>query len=105
MMKNALSKLPRLRPLALWSIVLFSSWVGHVVAADVSKWFPQEKQGTALGFFGMGNVGAAVTKFVAPFVMVAMGWTAVGNQLNQSSFFALRRILQQGDQFSGLLLG
>ena len=37
MMKNALSKLPRLRPLALWSIVLFSSWVGHVVAADVAK--------------------------------------------------------------------
>jgi len=25
----------------------------------------------------MGNVGAAVTKFIAPFVMVAMGWTAV----------------------------
>ena len=48
-----------------------------VGVAYVSKWFPQEKQGTALGFFGMGNVGAAVTKFVAPFVMVAMGWTAV----------------------------
>ena len=48
-----------------------------VGVAYVSKWFPQERQGTALGFFGMGNVGAAVTKFVAPFVMVAMGWTAV----------------------------
>jgi MFS transporter, NNP family, nitrate/nitrite transporter len=48
-----------------------------VGVAYVSKWFPQEKQGTALGFFGMGNVGAAVTKFAAPFVMVAMGWTAV----------------------------
>ncbi len=45
--------------------------------AYVSKWYPQEKQGSALGFFGMGNVGAAVTKFVAPFVMVAMGWEAV----------------------------
>ena len=45
--------------------------------AYVSKWYPQEKQGTALGFFGMGNVGAAVTKFAAPFVMVALGWTAV----------------------------
>ena len=42
-----------------------------VGVAYVSKWFPQEKQGTALGFFGMGNVGAAVTKFAAPFVMVA----------------------------------
>ena len=29
---------------------------------------PKEKQGTALGIFGAGNVGAAVTKFVAPFV-------------------------------------
>jgi NNP family nitrate/nitrite transporter-like MFS transporter len=43
----------------------------------VSKFFPQEKQGTALGIFGAGNVGAAVTKFLAPFVMVAAGWQAV----------------------------
>ncbi|MBL8837438.1 MAG: NarK/NasA family nitrate transporter, partial [Alphaproteobacteria bacterium] len=43
----------------------------------VSKWYPKEKQGTALGIFGMGNVGAAVTKFVAPFVMVAYGWQTV----------------------------
>ena len=45
--------------------------------AYVSKWFPTERQGTALGVFGAGNVGAAVTKFVAPFVMVAYGWEAV----------------------------
>ena len=45
--------------------------------AYVSKWYPKEKQGTALGIFGMGNVGAAVTKFVAPFVMVAFGWQMV----------------------------
>ncbi|MCC7260869.1 MAG: NarK/NasA family nitrate transporter, partial [Alphaproteobacteria bacterium] len=45
--------------------------------AYVSRWYPKEKQGTALGIFGMGNVGAAVTKFVAPFIMVAMGWQAV----------------------------
>lgn len=43
----------------------------------VSKWFPREKQGTALGIFGAGNVGAAVTKFLAPLVMVALGWKAV----------------------------
>ncbi len=48
-----------------------------VGVAYVSKWYPQERQGAALGFFGMGNVGAAVTKFVAPWVMVAMGWQAV----------------------------
>ncbi len=45
--------------------------------AYVSKWFPKEKQGTALGIFGAGNVGAAVTKFLAPVVMVAYGWKAV----------------------------
>lgn len=40
----------------------------------VSKWFPTERQGTALGIFGVGNVGAAVTMFLAPFVLVAYGW-------------------------------
>ncbi len=43
----------------------------------VSKWYPKEQQGTALGIFGMGNVGAAVTKFIAPFIMVAYGWQTV----------------------------
>lgn len=45
--------------------------------AYTSRWFPTEKQGTALGIFGLGNIGAAVTKFIAPFVMVAFGWHAV----------------------------
>jgi NNP family nitrate/nitrite transporter-like MFS transporter len=45
--------------------------------AYVSRWYPTEKQGTALGIFGVGNVGAAVTKFIAPFVLVAYGWHAV----------------------------
>ncbi|MBT7613686.1 MAG: MFS transporter [Rhodospirillaceae bacterium] len=45
--------------------------------AYVSKWYPQDKQGTALGIFGVGNVGAAVTKFVAPFVLIAFGWEMV----------------------------
>ena len=50
-----------------------------VGVAYVSHWYPREKQGTALGIFGAGNVGAAVTKFGAPFVMVAYGWEAVAN--------------------------
>ncbi len=48
-----------------------------VGVAYVSKWYPKEKQGTALGIFGVGNVGAAVTSFVAPFVLVAFGWETV----------------------------
>ncbi|MDE2407620.1 MAG: NarK/NasA family nitrate transporter [Xanthomonadaceae bacterium] len=48
-----------------------------VGVAYVSKWFPTEKQGTALGIFGAGNIGSAVTKLLAPMVMVAAGWTMV----------------------------
>ncbi|MGD9479203.1 MFS transporter [Shinella sp. G-2] len=45
--------------------------------AYVSPFFPAEKQGTVLGIFGAGNVGAAVTKFLAPVVLVAAGWQMV----------------------------
>ncbi len=45
--------------------------------AYVSRFYAAGKQGTALGIFGAGNVGAAVTKFVAPFVLVAYGWQTV----------------------------
>ncbi|MBN8913187.1 MAG: MFS transporter [Rhizobiales bacterium] len=48
-----------------------------VGVAYVSRWYPPGKQGTALGIFGAGNVGAAVTKFLAPFVLVAYGWQTV----------------------------
>ncbi len=48
-----------------------------VGVAYVAKWFPKERQGTALGIFGAGNVGAAVTKFLAPTIMVAYGWQTV----------------------------
>lgn len=42
----------------------------------VSKWYPKERQGTALGIFGMGNLGAAVTNFVTPFLLY-LGWQNV----------------------------
>ena len=48
-----------------------------VVITYVSKWFPKEKQGTALGIVGAGNIGAAATKMLAPLVMVAYGWEGV----------------------------
>ena len=45
----------------------------------VSAWFPANRQGTALGIFGMGNVGAAITNFGAPFLLIAVGgeWQGV----------------------------
>lgn len=34
--------------------------------AYTSVWFPPHQQGTALGIFGVGNIGAAVTAMIAP---------------------------------------
>lgn len=81
-----------LAAIATWLLTYANTYVEFLVAAlgvglaggsfavgiaYVSKWYPKGKQGTALGVFGAGNVGAAVTKFTAPFVMVAMGWESV----------------------------
>ena len=75
-----------------WFLTSMSTYTGYLFAAlfvgiaggsfavgiaYVSKWFPKEKQGTVLGIFGAGNVGAAVTKLLAPMVMVAYGWHTV----------------------------
>jgi NNP family nitrate/nitrite transporter-like MFS transporter len=43
----------------------------------VARWFPKNKQGTAMGIYGAGNSGSAVNKFVAPVILVAFGWAAV----------------------------
>ncbi|MCX6432084.1 MAG: MFS transporter, partial [Actinobacteria bacterium] len=40
--------------------------------AWVSAWWPQDRQGLALGIFGAGNVGASVTKFIGPALIVAV---------------------------------
>lgn len=47
-----------------------------VGVAYTAAWYPPSKQGLALGIFGAGNVGAAVTNFGAPFLLLAMGWQA-----------------------------
>ena len=45
-----------------------------VGVAYTSAWFERERQGTALGIFGAGNIGAAVTNFGAPFLLLALDW-------------------------------
>ena len=40
--------------------------------AWVAAWWPREHQGLALGIFGAGNVGASVTKFIGPALIVAV---------------------------------
>lgn len=77
---------------ATWMLSYATTYVGFLVAAlgvgiaggsfavgvaYVADFAPAARKGTVLGIFGMGNVGSAVTKFIAPFVMVAFGWTTV----------------------------
>ncbi|NQW31693.1 MAG: NarK/NasA family nitrate transporter [Actinomycetales bacterium] len=40
--------------------------------AWVSAWWPQNRQGFALGVFGAGNVGASVTKIIGPVLIIAI---------------------------------
>ena len=43
-----------------------------------SRWFPPEKQGTALGVYGMGNIGQSVAVFFAPVLALQLGdWRTV----------------------------
>jgi NNP family nitrate/nitrite transporter-like MFS transporter len=62
----------------------------------ISKWFSKDRQGTALGIYGMGNIGSALTKICAPLVIAAYasseqanaGWHAVVQIWSGSLFVA-----------------
>jgi NNP family nitrate/nitrite transporter-like MFS transporter len=48
---------------------MFYGIAGNAYTAGIAwtaAWFPKERQGLALGVFGAGNVGAAVTKLIGP---------------------------------------
>jgi MFS transporter, NNP family, nitrate/nitrite transporter len=45
-----------------------------VGAQSTSSWTPKEKQGFALGVFGAGNVGTAITTLGLPLLVAAVGW-------------------------------
>jgi nitrate/nitrite transporter NarK len=40
----------------------------------VSGWFPPERQGGALGIYGLGNIGQSAAVFLGPVLAVAVGW-------------------------------
>ncbi|MCA9803738.1 MAG: MFS transporter [Cyanobacteria bacterium HKST-UBA02] len=63
--------------------------------AYTSVWFPRERQGTALGIFGAGNAGAAVTSLLAPHLLIAL----TDHMKNLDSWRMMPRI------YSGVLLG
>ncbi|MFW5446883.1 MAG: nitrate/nitrite transporter [Methylophagaceae bacterium] len=66
-----------------WHYLVLGLFVGLAGASFtvgisyVARWFPKNQQGTAMGIFGAGNVGAALTKLIAPSIVVAYGWTMV----------------------------
>lgn len=66
-----------------WHFLVLGLFVGaaggsfSVGIAYVARWFARDKQGFAMGIFGAGNSGAALTKFVAPTIVVTYGWQMV----------------------------
>ena len=68
---------------AYWQFLVLGLFVGlaggsfSVGIAYVAKWFDKRNQGLAMGIFGAGNAGAAVTKFVAPAIIAAASWQMV----------------------------
>jgi len=58
--------------LMLTGLAFGLSGAGFAVGiAYTSLWFPKEKQGTALGIFGMGNAGSALTTLGAPHLLAS----------------------------------
>lgn len=66
-----------------WHFLVLGLFVGvaggsfAVGIAYTGRWFSQERRGFAMGIFGAGNAGAAITKFAAPTLVVVYGWQAV----------------------------
>ena len=66
-----------------WHYLVLGLFVGvaggsfSVGTPYVARWFPRKQQGFAMGIYGAGNSGAAVNKFVAPAIVVALGWAVV----------------------------
>ena len=68
---------------AYWQFLVLGLFVGlaggsfSVGIAYVAKWFDKENQGLAMGIFGAGNAGSALTKFLAPALIAWGSWQLV----------------------------
>lgn len=64
--------------LLVWAFVLGMAGTSFAVGIPfVSKWFPPGHQGLALGIFGIGNGGTAISAFFAPRIAQASCWPHV----------------------------
>ncbi|RQH02115.1 MFS transporter [Paraburkholderia dinghuensis] len=67
----------------LWQFLVIGLFLGCVGASFavgtpyVARFFPPERRGFAMGFFGAGTVGAAVNLFVTPVLLADFGWRFV----------------------------
>jgi NNP family nitrate/nitrite transporter-like MFS transporter len=72
------------RATAYWQHLVLGLFIGlagtsfAIGIAYTSAWFPQERQGTALGVFGAGNTGASLTKLLAPGLMTVVPAGGIG---------------------------
>lgn len=63
-----------------WQYVIAGLGVGLVGSSFalgihyVSSWASRDSQGLAMGIFGAGNLGAAITNLIAPLIIIAYGW-------------------------------
>jgi len=65
---------------ALLVAALFLGLAGSSFAVGVgfvSPWFPREKQGAALGVYGLGNIGQSAAVFLGPVLAARIGWQNV----------------------------
>lgn len=65
---------------AYWQFLVLGLFAGlaggsfSVGIAYVAKWFEADRQGFAMGVFGAGNAGSALTKMVGPAIIAYGGW-------------------------------
>ncbi len=68
---------------AFWHFLAIGLFVGlaggafSVGTPYVARWFRKDQQGLAMGVFGAGNAGSALTKLIAPAIIAAWGWQMV----------------------------
>jgi len=66
-----------------WQFLVIGLFVGlaggsfSVGTPYVARWFQKDRQGLAMGVYGAGNAGSALTKLLAPAVIAAWGWQMV----------------------------